>query len=57
MRMLDAKASSVVRARGGRGRRLDYKMPKALKESTEIPFNAAEQDNRAKRAKIVILDE
>ena len=49
MRMFDAKASSVVRARGGRGRRLDYKMPKALKESTEVPFNAAEQDNRAKR--------
>ena len=35
----------VLLQRGGRGRRLDEKMPTALTASTVDPFIAAEQDN------------
>ena len=38
-----------VRARGGRGRRLDVKMAKPLLTATADPFNAAEQDNPTTR--------
>lgn len=45
MRTHHRRSQSVVRARGGRGRRLDDKMAKPLKSATVDPFNAAEQDN------------